>query len=893
MNNQPLSDPLGVSQSGERISQSSEKFSHSERSSVREFLQPHQGDREFVHQEGLRNGEQIVKKVETIVVETRPAFDESIFQKQKDLEFELAQALDALRKRNSELDNFRTRLQLIPALEFKIVAMENDNCSLRKELSEAMRELEILRREQGEWSTQNQLLRDEHIRELEALKLRVRELEGFASQVAISKQNVVALSNEVERLSLLLKSKDEEIVRVTESFKQFEFESQTWKSKVVEFEQFRLEFDQLQKLQTQLIRERDDLAMGIGSRDSEIARLKQEIARISSIPMETKREYDELALQHKNLLAELAIFRKDLNAREKKIEELTIIIADLRAKEPQFLESMNSITVERDSLLVKITAFQRDFEPLMKERDNLLLLLRNKDIELAELTKALHNMTPELDQAGDRIVADENELRSLRNSIASKDQEYIGFRNRIAELEAKIAELSLLRGQIEKITIERNEFVEVIKARDMQIVGFRRDIERLSNDLRIRGGELEAARKQTLDIEAIQRELKARDKTIGDLYIRLEEWKNQEKILVENLRVVCGERDSLIAELDALKSQLSKLLSERDPLLASLRNKDAQIISLNAGLNKLTAENEELRRALMELEKSRASFTGVISQRDIEIQRLKGLLDKNVLELEALRERIRFLDPENKRLRGLLNEQEQEIMALRAELGQMGDLEGKVRALLLQNDELRGQIGPIDSLKVELMEMHQLVESLVIKRDNLLALLQERENELKRLRPISSEFQSLRIRFEESRTEIERLNVLLAESMGRIKELEGLVANFQDVERNRAFLAQQNKKWAEENSILRSRVKETEESLLVITENYKQLEIRYAEIRDATDSLGIVHEKLVDACDKTEKVELSMRQTISDRSFHHMEKTDYSSHRSVRDSQGYEQPQRF
>lgn len=801
------------------------------------------------------NGPTIVKKrVETIITEKKPIFDESALQRQKDLEFELSQLEHFLHKKDAEIETFQRKVQVINSLEYKIHELENENASLRNQISEILREVEILRGEKDTFMQKNQVIIDQKTQEINILNQKLKEFEGLPSQLSLARQNIGTLSEELNRVSSLLKQRDVEIERVTTSFREFESENKTLKTKFADFEKMKVELDQLRDLQLQVTRERDELVKTLSLKENEITSLKQELAKLANAPKVSEQELLELTNRNKALTADMAMLKNEISIRDKKIEEMNLLVTNMRSKEPSLRDSLNAAIRERDELSAKLAALQKEFDPIVRERDSVLALLHERDLELSEATKTLHEMAPELERAGERIFALETELNSQRSVVTTSYSETEKYKSRITELESMVVDVGQLKGLIDKLTKERDNLLLVLKDRDVQIETLRKDFDRLSNELRVRGGELEALRQQSSDVMALEKELKARDRTIGDLYLRIEEWKTKEKSLSESVRVLSGEKDNLLAQLEALRAELSQIAPERERLLASLKNKEEQIVALNAGLSKLTFENGELRNVLIAMEKNRDGFEELLKERDLEVDRLK----QAVLELESMRKRVSTFDSEIKRHTVTIKKQETEIVDLRRQVQQISELESRIKALTIQNAELRDQIGSFENLRAEVMQLRQLVNSLTIKRDNLLALLQERDNELRSLRSFASEYESLKMRYAESTKEIQRLNGLLAPYEARLKELEAFVVDVQEIERNQRILFSENSRLAQDKSQLLLRLQELERTLSIISTKYRELEDNYLEIRDAADELGHVREKLVHVVDQTERVDSSV-----------------------------------
>lgn len=547
-------------------------------------------------------------------------------------------------------------------------------------------------------------------------------------------------------------------------------------------------------------------------------------------------------------------------------------INDLKAREPNFLSSIQAITRERDGLLAQLEAMRKERDSALFERDNLIRSLQDMKAHLAELKEAYGRINPELNQARVTIASLENEVKKLGDLLAAKQQENKALQSRIVELESARMELDHLRTLIEKVTQERDNLAKVLSVKENEIANLKRELSKYASDIQAKNAEIgqitHVEEELASDVNTLQLELKKRDKTIEDLVFRQNELKTKELKLVESIEVIRREKEGVLPQLEALraenqrlKSELDRLLPDRENLLSSLDKKESQIALLNNDFNKIARENKDLIAIIADLEKKRDSVLYILQEREVETRRLKDLLDKSFPELESLREKVKLYGTENARLTDLTREQEKEIAALRAQLQDVTDLESRIKELSRINAQLREQLGPFERMKAEFAQLQQQIDSLVTKRDSLLAALQEREAEINRLKSMISDNQSLKSRLDADEQEIQRLMALHSKDQDHINELEAMIANLQSSIRSQKELSVQNEKLLQDNAFLRQRIQELENSLAAFTNKYKKLETAYYKIKGVAANLEDVHEKLVETCEETQRIDTALKST--------------------------------
>jgi chromosome segregation ATPase len=213
----------------------------------------------------------------------------------------------------------------------------------------------------------------------------------------------------------------------------------------------------------------------------------------------------------------------------------------------------------------------------------------------------------------------------------------------------------------------------------------------------------------------------------------------------------------------------------------------------------------------------------------------------------------------NQKYREKAKELEKENAGLKLQVRIIPDLQNKINELTAVNDQLKLQLEQFEATKVQVSHLQSQIDGLILNRDNLLLSVQEKEGELSRLRPIVSEYELLKIRAEAYEQEIQKLKILVAADMIRMQEFETMIANLQFSVKNEKELAEQNDKLLKENLAFRQKVQELEYSYGTLSTKYHKMESIYAQIKGVAENIGEVHEKLIETCEETEKIDSNLK----------------------------------
>ncbi|XP_057291270.1 227 kDa spindle- and centromere-associated protein-like [Hydractinia symbiolongicarpus] len=413
----------------------------------------------------------------------------------------------------------------------------------------------------------------------------------------------------------------------------------------------------------------------------------------------------ELKLDSRLNEAEISL-KKDI---ERKDREIRLLQGNLQRLETQ-----------RDDVEAKVTLRDKAIERLQHQQKEYMDEVTRRD-------SALHSLELKLLQVEDekRRGIDETERISKNYSLASKDlktvkEQHSQAMTQVGKLEAKIkayeisneSESSILTGEVAK----REELIRQLKQKNLMLEEKQKDAdERVENNMKL----MEENETQQKDLKE---KLHGKEKMIIDLEAVIAELRNKDEVHKNKIEEYEDEAREIILKLNA---------AER------AQEQEA---------HKLLLTEEQLQELALEMEKLHSDHQKLLQQ----ISSKDSMVEQLTNDVLHYKQKLQEKDNQNQKQQEALKNVEQEGLQLRKELEELqrensDDLSSKDRKIAMLEDQ------------VEIS--HQRYADV---NDELTATELQCESINKKYREIASNAEHLQIQLQESKEEIQELEMNLA-----------------------------------------------------------------------------------------------------------------------------------
>lgn len=554
------------------------------------------------------------------------------------------------------------------------------------------------------------------------LELALQEKDGSQLRFRDYEEKIRALSNELEKVSSILRAKHEEIEEWRLKWAKIEgnlhdrelLETEIMKLKgILEYKLQEIENLKAFSSKTELkLAEIGQTEGRLKEYESKVQYMHQELEKMSNLLRMKHEEVEAMKLKcskyETNLRDEAVLaseFGKMKDILEKKLSELD----DSKAKCSQYEILINEMT-KQEPLCKEM---QKKIDILTREIEKLSSVLKEKASEIEEWRLKYSKLEASIrDREGLEV-----EIFKLKEILQVKIRELDEWKSRYAKMEVYLSENSGLEGKIQDY--------------ENKIFNLMKEIERLGQVLQGKITELDEARGKisrletyNRDTEVLERELRNMKEILGGKLIENDDLRANNTKLEYHL----SEKGNYDDKLREYEDKVSLLANELEKMSRFLREK--------------TEENEELRTLLAKLE-------GGSRDRDFltnELLRMKSLFSQKMSEMDEQRQRLAIIPAMKQEMKSLENqisaanqeiqnlsqyilpEKNQQIESLRLKLLEYEGKFSEKDIMLRDKDQMRGILAEknkeIDGLKVILaqyeknkhLEMENLTKILETKR---------------------------------------------------------------------------------------------------------------------------------------------------------------------------------
>ncbi|XP_031425305.1 golgin subfamily B member 1-like isoform X1 [Clupea harengus] len=729
-----------------------------------------------------------------------------------------------LSQRNDEISNLNTALT-----ESREATVSAEKCviSLRHETTSLQDELQQLRASNANLSKQKDEALSTHERSSMSLTVEIEKLKSqhlhVASQVNALTENLEQremalhainsqysaqvkrsenLVSELEKLSDLNKSLQEEMERTKEGLQQkldlstserVELEKVVKKLSVDKEKHEKSHYNQIQVMEEQLQHqiqqqssnmsevmesmklEKEHLQVQVSVKGEELTGLKSEIQRIEQTLQESEKEWLfvlDRETQDKNSFKEkLETLENEIMSKDSKVHGLQ---QDLDHLNEKLGEATSALNVSSERLKEK----ESDALTSKSKLEEFLSTVQAKDKETLDLRNALQDMEKELRKLEcNKQSADENlsEItQTMSDQFVAIEEEKSTLQNRIKELQKNHqSEVTRLREELQSLSVQLqqkqrdlSETEKLCKKGKEELVLLQDKMQSLQLQLLTDAENLkEAGVKQTTSLNEIQH----KDDKINCMNIQI----SQQKELITGLSQQLKDKDLSVTQvLTAASNERMKYTEEKNSLLT-------QIESLEKSQNITIKELEDVSNCLEETKIHMSLCQNEIKDKDVEIkhfvkekEELKTEFQKLTKDKEAMKKKLQAALVVRKELLKKIENYEQQ----RTEDLKMSDLQDKFQELLLQSQTAETEHKAL---------VDCLQQQLELKNTEILEFAQVVSGKDELIKQQEKHIESLRGSLQEQEVSLTTSHQTLEE---KGKAIENLKANISEKEQNNSEL---------------------------------------------------------------------------------------------------------
>ena len=276
-----------------------------------------------------------------------------------------------------------------------------------------------------------------------------------------------------------------------------------------------------------------------------------------------------------------------------------------------------------------------------------------KDAEKERLQEELEQAMAERDMLHKTVEMQTEELKKLKEGVASRDESKQVDALKMSIFE-KDSELAALRARLQ----DDQDRTEADHGNEEELVTLRRETEELKTRLSARDSEITRLEKQieaAADKADVSTDGDGRDDRFAELQEQLENALCESTSHKSALDALTGVKESLLEQLDSMKSAMERVLAESNALrkaqldsgnesAAQLAAVQKELLVTKSELERLTSENQHLRK---EIEESKATLSSVqamqkstqaaVDAKEKELTEVQTLLEEAMSQVESKR----------------------------------------------------------------------------------------------------------------------------------------------------------------------------------------------------------------------------------------------------------------
>ncbi|XP_071963776.1 uncharacterized protein [Antedon mediterranea] len=478
-----------------------------------------------------------------------------------------------------------------------------------------------------------------------------------------------------------------------------------------------MENSNLQKSNTVLIEERDQLVVSIHQKHQESLAYYEEVQRLAGIISTENQNHSSTKLQVQELTKDSQQKELELSTIKFELEDKNNLVIqlqdDLEKRRLSFSSLENDFSNLNGSYL-EIENVKKDLESKLSaslfESENQSIIssaLKEKEIEIIELRKVVDELNKSLAQ-GNNVVENVDQLDSASPPINVTSSLPLETNSvDAAELKAKEEEIESLKEKLEDMTnmqeiikcLENELSEEKVYLQDLNVKFKEKthDIKKKSDDI--------AMLKEQIDIQ--NQALMDKDSMTQNRSQELHEVRNHLKAREIELQTLIKQKETLQFELEGFRLEVEGHKKENLNLQHAIHNKDAECRQIQDVCNRMSAEIQEKNFEITTLKEKSATLRKLVDDDSNNHGQMQDLLR----ETEAMQKQAALFQ----------QERDQVLLALQTKQAEMGSVQQQVQTISEKNQRLEKELSRLRNHLIEMEDSYT--------RDALQA--EEREKELR------------------------------------------------------------------------------------------------------------------------------------------------------------------
>ncbi|XP_072551402.1 uncharacterized protein [Salminus brasiliensis] len=726
--------------------------------------------------------------------------------------------------------------------DFSKVAFGRQETGLNEGDNDRLLEFQALLAEKEELisALEQQLQRQVHLHEVEMEKMRVEvcELQHKPAETAGNK-SVEQLTKKLQAALISRKELIKENLSIKEEVQELSVQSEKTQAEMLS----------LERLVSELKRQKADLESRVSGLSSERQNLSGDVDRILSDNHNLSAACESLKLTIENITQQKQAFSCQLESlKDSQTEELSewkSKHADLKQEYESLLQAYENVSSEMDKMRQLLEGAKRERQEVLlkahkyeSERDSFgkqVAELEDENEKIKEkmrkFAKLKQQKIEELEEENEMLRQDlgtfegqqkgsvdeltlrnsqlESEIRSLQElseKLRGKMCELQQDNQNLAE-ELKETSLSLEKWHLESKATESNLQLQLNEALNLNNT-FTAQIEAQKADIAAQIEMVESVQKEkSILSEKFQQagkdhedELAARDTTIAELRNVIEGNRQETISLNEKVRILEDDKCLLQEELENVQETSDKVKNENEYLETLLLKNSERIDELTEAVNALQAQNMQLSAQLIAVKEAKAKACSEKEEQNLKL--VKEFEDK----LKALQRGTEGSKNMKKELQELLKEKHQEINQLQHNCIKYQELilnlERSLKHSQTEHQQMEKELG---AMSEKVMDLQKEKGSLEMELKTLKNVLNETTKELSK---VTSEKDRLLQELAKSQQQSEMESVEKEKSLEKLAKHQQALLTEQRVELQKQIsdLKEQNERDAKVTSSLQKQV---------------------------------------------------------------------------------------
>ncbi|KAM5287634.1 coiled-coil domain-containing protein 158 isoform 4-T5 [Hipposideros larvatus] len=484
--------------------------------------------------------------------------------------------------------------------------------------------------------------------------------------------------------------------------------------------------DKIEELEKQLVlanselsearTERDQFSQESGNLDDQLQKLLADLHKrekeLSLEKEQNKRLWDRdtgnsITIDH---------LRRELDDRNMEVQRLEALLKAMKSECQGQMERQQMAAIQgKNESLEKVSSLTAQLESTKEMLRKVVEELTAKKMTLESSERTVSDLTASLQEKERAIEATNAEITKLRSRVDLKLQELQHLKNEGDHLRNMQTECEALKLQM----AEKDKVIEILRQQIENMTQLVGQHGRTAGAMQVEKAQLEKEiNDRRLEIQEFKILKDKKDAKIRELEARVSDLELEKVKLVnagsERLRAVKDikqERDQLLSEVKASRSELNSLTEDYEVLKRNFRNKSEEMETttnkLKMQLKSAQSELEQTRNTLKSMEGSDGHAMKVAMGMQKQITAKRGQIDALQSKIQFLEEAMTTANKEKHFLKEEKNKLSQELSTVATEKNKMA---GELEVLRSQERRLKEKVANMEVALDKFAECQDIIQ---------------------------------------------------------------------------------------------------------------------------------------------------------------------------------------